>query len=366
MTDILTPTLGESVTEATVARWAKKPGEAVKKDEVLVELETDKVSLEVVRPVRRRPAGHRRRRRRHRHPRPGAGLVSAGAAPPRPPPPGQVRAGARRSAPAAAPRRRQARAAPAPRRRRPPAAGPLGPAHRRREPAGPRRDRRHRQGRPHHQGRRPGRPGGPRRTAGRRPAPPLSGRAAPPARARGAGAHDPPAPDHRPAPEGGAEHRRHADHLQRGGHGRGDGPAHPYKDVFEKNHGVKLGFMGFFVKACVAALKEVPAVNAEIDGHDLVYKNHYDIGVAVGTDKGLVVPVVRDADALEPGRGRKGHRRPRREGPRRPAGPRGPAGRHLHHLQRRHLRLADVHPDPQPAAVGHPRHAQDPGPARWR
>jgi len=71
-----------------------------------------------------------------------------------------------------------------------------------------------------------------------------------------------------------------------------------YKDAFEKRHGVKLGFMSFFVKACVAALKEVPAVNAEIDGTDLIYKNHYDIGVAVGTERGLVVPVVRDADAL--------------------------------------------------------------------
>jgi 2-oxoglutarate dehydrogenase E2 component (dihydrolipoamide succinyltransferase) len=71
-----------------------------------------------------------------------------------------------------------------------------------------------------------------------------------------------------------------------------------YKDVFEKKHGAKLGFMGFFVKACVQALKEVPAVNAEIDGADLVFKNYYHLGIAVGTDKGLVVPVVRDADAL--------------------------------------------------------------------
>jgi 2-oxoglutarate dehydrogenase E2 component (dihydrolipoamide succinyltransferase) len=71
-----------------------------------------------------------------------------------------------------------------------------------------------------------------------------------------------------------------------------------YKDLFEKKHGVKLGFMGFFVRACVQALKEIPAVNAEIDGTDLVYKNYYHIGVAVGTDKGLVVPVVRDADRL--------------------------------------------------------------------
>ena len=72
-----------------------------------------------------------------------------------------------------------------------------------------------------------------------------------------------------------------------------------YKDKFEKKHGgIKLGFMSFFVKAAVAALKELPAVNGEIDGNDLVYKNYYDIGVAVGTPQGLVVPVVRDADLL--------------------------------------------------------------------
>ncbi|MBX9616772.1 MAG: 2-oxoglutarate dehydrogenase complex dihydrolipoyllysine-residue succinyltransferase [Caulobacteraceae bacterium] len=71
-----------------------------------------------------------------------------------------------------------------------------------------------------------------------------------------------------------------------------------YKDAFEKAHGVKLGFMSFFTRAVVAALKEIPAVNAEIDGTDIIYKNHYDIGVAVGTEKGLVVPVLRDADTL--------------------------------------------------------------------
>jgi len=70
------------------------------------------------------------------------------------------------------------------------------------------------------------------------------------------------------------------------------------KDQFEKKHGAKLGFMSFFVKACIQALKEVPAVNAEIDGDDIVYKNYYHMGVAVGTPQGLVVPVVRDADAL--------------------------------------------------------------------
>jgi 2-oxoglutarate dehydrogenase E2 component (dihydrolipoamide succinyltransferase) len=71
-----------------------------------------------------------------------------------------------------------------------------------------------------------------------------------------------------------------------------------YKDAFEKKHGVKLGFMSFFVKAAIMALKEIPAVNGEIDGDDIVYKNHYDIGVAVGTEQGLVVPVVRDADRM--------------------------------------------------------------------
>jgi 2-oxoglutarate dehydrogenase E2 component (dihydrolipoamide succinyltransferase) len=71
-----------------------------------------------------------------------------------------------------------------------------------------------------------------------------------------------------------------------------------YKDNFEKKHGVRLGFMGFFVKACIAALKELPNVNGEIEGDDVVYKNYYDIGVAVSTERGLVVPVVRDADQL--------------------------------------------------------------------
>ncbi|MEW9613693.1 2-oxoglutarate dehydrogenase complex dihydrolipoyllysine-residue succinyltransferase [Shinella sp. S4-D37] len=71
-----------------------------------------------------------------------------------------------------------------------------------------------------------------------------------------------------------------------------------YKDLFEKKHGVKLGFMGFFTKAVTHALKELPAVNAEIDGTDIIYKNYCHVGVAVGTDKGLVVPVVRDADQM--------------------------------------------------------------------
>jgi 2-oxoglutarate dehydrogenase E2 component (dihydrolipoamide succinyltransferase) len=71
-----------------------------------------------------------------------------------------------------------------------------------------------------------------------------------------------------------------------------------YRDAFEKRHGVKLGFMGFFVKAAAQALKDVPTVNAEIDGEDIVYKNYYHIGIAVGTERGLVVPVLRDADRM--------------------------------------------------------------------
>jgi len=74
-----------------------------------------------------------------------------------------------------------------------------------------------------------------------------------------------------------------------------------YKDLFAKKHGIKLGFMSFFVKACVQALKDIPEVNAEIDGTDLIFKNYYDIGVAVGTEKGLVVPVIRNCDLLSMG-----------------------------------------------------------------
>ena len=71
-----------------------------------------------------------------------------------------------------------------------------------------------------------------------------------------------------------------------------------YRETFEKQHGVRLGFMSIFAKACIIALKEIPAANGEIDGQDIIYKNHYDIGVAVGTERGLVVPVLRDADRM--------------------------------------------------------------------
>ena len=136
-----------------------------------------------------------------------------------------------------------------------------------------------------------------------------------------------------------------------------------YKDVFEKKHGVKLGFMSFFVKAAIQALKDIPAVNAEIDGEDIVYKNYYNIGVAVGTDKGLVVPVLRDADMLSFAGVEKTIAALRQEGARRAVADRRHAGRHVHHLEWRRLWLADVHADSQRAAVGHSRHAQNPGAA---
>jgi hypothetical protein len=134
-----------------------------------------------------------------------------------------------------------------------------------------------------------------------------------------------------------------------------------YKDVFEKKHGVKLGFMGFFTKAVVQALKELPAVNAEIDGQDIVYKNYYHIGIAVGTEKGLVVPVIRDADQLSIAEIEKTIAGLWQEGARRPAQDRGDAGRHLHDHERRHLWLAHVDADPQRAAIRHSRHASDRG-----
>ncbi len=138
-----------------------------------------------------------------------------------------------------------------------------------------------------------------------------------------------------------------------------------YKELFEKKHGVKLGFMGFFTKAVTHALKEIPAVNAEIDGDELIYKNYAHVGVAVGTDKGLVVPVVRDADQLSIAADRKGDRSAGPARPRRRAVDGRHAGRHLHHLERRRLRLADVDADPQCPAVGHPRACTRSRSGRW-
>jgi 2-oxoglutarate dehydrogenase E2 component (dihydrolipoamide succinyltransferase) len=298
MTDIMTPTLGESVTEATVAKWSKKPGDAVKRDEVLVELETDKVSLEVAAPadgiLSEITAGE------GETVVPGAvlGRVSeAGGAAVVTPVPAATPAPA---APAAAPP-----AAPAPTV----AALPLAPsverivAENKLDPAAIRGS---------------GKDG--RITKGDALAAVEALASAPPSAPESAPAPAAPPPP-APAPVREIHEREERVRMSRlrqtiarrlkeaqsnaamlTTFNEVDmtavmGLRTQYKDAFEKRHGVRLGFMSFFVKACVFALKEVPAVNAEIDGVDLIYKNHYDIAVAVGTDRGLVAPVVRDADA---------------------------------------------------------------------
>jgi 2-oxoglutarate dehydrogenase E2 component (dihydrolipoamide succinyltransferase) len=290
MADIMTPALGESVTEATVARWTKKAGEAVKKDELLVELETDKVSLEVVAPADGVLASISAEEGATVVPGTVLGVVTEGgaatAAPAAPAPKAAAPAPAPTPAPAPAPA-----AAPA-------AAAPVSPAPARiaaennldlSKVAGSGKDG--------------------RVTKGDALAA-LEARANAPAPAVAPAA---PRPIHEREERVKMTRLRQtiARRLKEAQNNaamlttfnevdmtavmalRGQ-----YKDIFEKKHGVKLGFMSFFTKAVVAALKAVPDVNAEIDGTDIVYKNHYDIGVAVGTDKGLVVPVVRDADVL--------------------------------------------------------------------
>ena len=132
---------------------------------------------------------------------------------------------------------------------------------------------------------------------------------------------------------------------------------------------VKLGFMSFFVKAAIEALKRFPVVNAAVDGNDIVYHEYFDIGVAVSTERGLMVPVLRDADAMSFAEIEQAHRRIRRARARRLDHARRPDRRHLQHHQRRRLRLADVHAHRQCAAERDSRHAQDPGAADgggWR
>jgi 2-oxoglutarate dehydrogenase E2 component (dihydrolipoamide succinyltransferase) len=300
MADILAPALGESVSEATVARWTKKPGDAVKKDELLVELETDKVSLEVVAPADGVLADIAAPE--------GASVVQGARL-------GSVTEGAAGAAkPAPAPTKPAAAAAPAGEAQPEPAKGAPPPK------SGPVPDT----------------------SAPAQPLAPsvqriVSENRLEPASIPGTGKDGritkgdalaalqqpltPAAPAMPAAPReiGDREERVKMTRLRQTISRRlkeaqntaamlttfneVDMSAvmalrNQYKDVFEKRHGVKLGFMSFFVKACIFALKEIPAVNAEIEGQDIIYKNHYDIGVAVGTDRGLVVPVVRDADAL--------------------------------------------------------------------
>ncbi|ENZ82004.1 MULTISPECIES: 2-oxoglutarate dehydrogenase complex dihydrolipoyllysine-residue succinyltransferase [Caulobacter] len=290
MADINTPALGESVTEATVARWTKKVGEAVKKDEILVELETDKVSLEVASPADGVLSAIGAAEGATVVPGTVLGVVSEGATAAAAPAAPAPKAEAPKPAPAPA-------AAPAPVAAAP-AAAPVSPAPARiaaetgldlSKVAGTGKDG--------------------RVTKGDALAA-LEARASAPAPAAA-----PSAPRALHEREERVKMTRLRQTIARRLKEAQNTAAMlttfnevdmsavmalraQYKDIFEKQHGVKLGFMSFFTKAVVAALKAIPDVNAEIDGQDLIYKNHYDIGVAVGTDKGLVVPVVRDADAL--------------------------------------------------------------------
>ena len=312
-TEIKVPTLGESVTSATVARWMKHAGDAVAADEPLVELETDKVTVEVTAPSAgvltsiSAPEGS--------EVPVGAllGLLDGAATGRLPHRPGQGQLPSRR-------RRRRQRACGQSAGRRESAAAPRSGrwrGRRRRPPMSPRMqplpaaakliEEQHLSAEQIGAG--TGKDG--RITKGdvlaflNRPAPaPRRPRSPEPPRddgaARRARADDAAAPHHRRAAEGGAEHRGDADHLQRGGHVGGDGAAHASTATRSRRSTTACGsgFMSFFVKACVAALKEFPAVNAEIDGDDIVYKNFVHMGIAVGGPAGLVVPVIRDVDAM--------------------------------------------------------------------
>ncbi len=304
--DIVVPTLGESVTEATVAKWLKAQGEAVRVDEPLVELETDKVTVEVPSPVAGVLAEISA----------AAGAdVAVGAVL------GRINEGAAAQPAAAAPVA-PAPAAPAPAATpavaAPPPAAPvamvtdttLSPAVRklieenRLDPAAIKAS---------------GKDG--RLTKGD-VLTHLEARAAAASAVieeRSAAADAVAAPAVPPTPASPREERVRMTRLRRMVAQRlkeaqntaamlttfneidmsaANALRSQYRDAFEKRHGVRLGVMSIFVKACVTALKEFPAVNAEIDGDDIVYKNHYDIAIAVASPQGLVVPVVRDADQL--------------------------------------------------------------------
>ncbi|MGI9169189.1 MAG: 2-oxoglutarate dehydrogenase complex dihydrolipoyllysine-residue succinyltransferase, partial [Caulobacteraceae bacterium] len=289
MTDIMTPALGESVTEATVAKWSRKAGEAVKRDEVLVELETDKVSLEVVAPE--------------------DGVLSEiAAAEGATVKPGEVLGRIGAGGPSVKPAMAAAKETVAP----PPLAAPASlPAAAPPMPLIPSVERIVAEN--HLDPTEIAAAGRNGRITKADALAALEARAARPA----------PPPSPTPAREVHEREERVRMSRLRQTIARRLKEAQSnaamlttfneadmsavmalraaHRGAFEKRQGVRLGYMGFFVKACVAALRDVPEVNAEIDGADLIYKNHYDIGVAVGTERGLVVPVIRDADALSLG-----------------------------------------------------------------
>ncbi|GEP08518.1 2-oxoglutarate dehydrogenase complex dihydrolipoyllysine-residue succinyltransferase [Methylobacterium gnaphalii] len=312
-TDILVPTLGESVSEATIGRWFKKPGDTVAADEPLVELETDKVTLEVNAPA----AGELGEIlvKDGETVEPGAllgSIVEAGEG-----------GGAKKPAAAKSAEKpekaQQATEASAPKETSasygshgdaPPTAG------RSADESGPAVAKFARE-----TGIDPSTLNGSGKDGRVTKGDMLAAKEGRPAPAAPAQEARTPAPPRAPsAPDDAAREERVKMTKLRQTIAKRLKSAQDtaamlttfndvdmsavmamraqYKDIFEKKHGTKLGFMGFFTKAVIGALKDVPAVNAEIDGTDLVYKNYYHIGIAVGTDKGLVVPVVRDADDL--------------------------------------------------------------------
>jgi 2-oxoglutarate dehydrogenase E2 component (dihydrolipoamide succinyltransferase) len=285
-TEVRVPTLGESVTEATVATWFKKPGDAVAVDEMLCELETDKVTVEVPSPA----AGTLSEIVAKEGDTVGVDALLA-----------QIAEG---DAPAAKPAAEaEAPAAPAPAAEAPAASGKDV------EDAPSAKKLMAENNLSADQVQASGKDGRVMK------ADVLNALATPKPAAAPASAPAPAAP--RPADDASREERVKMTRLRQTIARRlkeAQNTAamlttynevdmsgimelrNEYKDLFLKKHGVKLGFMSFFVKACCHALKEVPDVNAEIDGTDVVYKNYVHMGVAVGTPTGLVVPVVRDAD----------------------------------------------------------------------
>jgi 2-oxoglutarate dehydrogenase E2 component (dihydrolipoamide succinyltransferase) len=306
-TEIKVPALGESVTEATVAKWMKKVGDAVAKDEALCELETDKVTLEVNAPAAGTLAEIRADEGANVEIGQILGVIAEGAAA------AAVRPAAATKPAAAPPPAPAAKPAPALAAAPAAAAAPLSPAVRKLvaenelQPAAipaSGKDGRLTKGDVLAYMEKPAsaRSGMTQRAPSPAPAAPQPGPAAAPPR--------PPA-EREQRVRMTRLRKRIAERLKQAQNTAAmlttfnevDMSAilrlrEQFKDGFEKKHGVKLGFMSFFVKACIQALKEIPAVNGEIDGDDLIYKNHYDIGVAVGTEQGLVVPVVRDADRM--------------------------------------------------------------------
>ena len=287
------PNVGESVSEVTVAAWLKQPGDAVKKDEAIVELETDKAAQELVSPENGVMGEH---------------MVAEGDVATVGQQIAVLLAGASGGSSAAAPKA----AAPAPKAApaaAPQASGNSGVA----MPSAQRVIAENNL----NAGAIAGSGKGGRITKGDA----LSAKANPPAAAPAA------VTPSAPRDLGPREERVRMSRLRQTiarrlkdsqntaamltTYNEADmsnimAMRSKYKEVFIKKHGIKLGFMSFFVKACVQALKDVPSVNAEIDGTDIIYKNFYDISIAVGTPKGLVVPVLRDCDALSLGGVEKG------------------------------------------------------------